>query len=155
MDQNDLIPAFRSPGFLASLQHASSPELMPQVSIGLQSGDSGGVRHLYVIFLEKLIGTPGNMLWIVVLHEPMLSTDKVSSDEWNKATLKYGHIEVCIHNSSKNGNTGGTLFADSGPNMYFGRVFWAGLWFWLLSFLPVAPQSMGFDLDRCFITEQR
>ena len=41
------------PGFLASLQHASSPELMPQVSIGLQSGDSGGVRHQFMSFSSK------------------------------------------------------------------------------------------------------
>ena len=87
------------------------------------------------------------MLWIVVLHESMLSTIEVSLDEWNKATIKYGQIEVCIHNSSENGNTGGTLLADSSPNMYFGWVFGARLWFWLFPLYMVAPQSMGFDLD--------
>ena len=63
------------------------------------------VPPVYVVFLQKLLGMGWNTLWSIVLHESMLSTVEVSLDEWNKAVIKYGHVEVRIHKSSENGNS--------------------------------------------------
>ena len=71
--------------------------------------------------------------------------------KWHKCLLQNVTKQWSIHDPLKNANMCWALFANPCPDMYFYRMFWPGLKARLLTFFPVAPTPMGFQLNCSFV----
>ena len=58
----------------------------------------------------------------------------------------YGYVQFSIHNSSKNTNSGGSLPADSRPNINLHRMLEAWFALWLLPIFVATKPAVGFQL---------
>ena len=59
------------------------PQVLDRVKVRTLRG--AGTPPVDVVFLEEGLGSSGRVLWVVILHEPVIG--KSFSDEWNKRGL--------------------------------------------------------------------
>ena len=93
-------------------------ELVPQVFDWVEVGTFwGSTPPVDVLFLEEGLCSPGHVLWVIVLSEPVIG--KLFSDKGHKGRLQDVAKEISIHDAFKDTNLCGTMSANSSPDMNF------------------------------------
>ena len=125
--------------------------LCQRFSIGLQSGNSGGIRHQYYsLFTKVLLSSSRHMFQIIILGKSV-PTRVQCFNHGNQGLLQEVNVSHSIHAAFKNANSRSPFLAYGRPHMDLGWVLRSRFVPWFKARFGAAESPMGLYLHSCLI----